>query len=95
MQAGKADYLRAAWPSFLVALPVSALWFALLEPAAGPWHGQASAWPPQVLYSLGFLLQWLACWAASALTLWLLARRPRGAGDVFEERGPDEQGDDA
>ncbi len=85
MRAWQADYLRAAWPSFLVALLVSAAWFALLDPAQWRLHGEFPAWPPQVLYSLGFLLQWAACWGASVLTLWLLGSRPPGSGDVFDD----------
>jgi hypothetical protein len=89
MRAWQADYLRAAWPSFLVALLISAIWFGLLDPAQLRLHGQMRAWPPELLYSLGFLLQWLACWGASVLTLWLLGPRPPGSGDVFEQGQPD------
>ncbi len=85
MRRWQSDYLRALWPSFLVAVVVSAVGFALVSPSHVQLAGAAHGWAPEVLYSLGFLAQWLACWAASVLTLWLLARRPRGAHDVFED----------
>ncbi|MBU6441130.1 MAG: hypothetical protein KGJ03_15110 [Betaproteobacteria bacterium] len=79
-----ADYLRALWPAFLVALAASAVMFSVLDPVRHAPPALAH-WPPAVLYSLGFFGQWLACWAASALNLWLLARRPPGAHDVFDD----------
>ncbi len=87
------DFLRAAWPAFLVAALASGLLIALFDPARAPLPSALAGWHPRAIDSLLFLSLWLACWAAGALSLWLFARRPAGAGDVFEER--DEERDDA
>lgn len=81
--------LRALWPSFLVAALATGLLSAVLAPphVAVP---AAGAWSARAVYSALFLVQWLACWAASCLGLWLLTSRPEGPGDVFEDREPED-----
>ena len=77
--------LRALWPSFLVAALATGLLSTQLAPLQRALPA-ASEWSPRAVYSALFLLQWLACWAASCLSLWLLTVRPAGPGDVFEDR---------
>ncbi|MCL7714179.1 hypothetical protein [Stenotrophomonas mori] len=62
-----------AWPSFFVAMVVSALFFSVFDPLAlqrigFPGHAVSRAFG----YSAGFFLAWLATFSACAVTALLL-----------------------
>ena len=68
----KQRVLTILWPAFVMAGVLEILVFAMVDP--GDLHGfggPATAWPPQAIYSLAFLVFWAVIAASSALTLWL------------------------
>ena len=61
--------LQILWPAFLVAGVLDALTFAVVDPAELRWFGgPLIGWPPLTIYSVTFLIFWVAISAAGALT---------------------------
>jgi hypothetical protein len=60
-----------AWPAFLAACLLQLVVFALVDPLELQWFGHHLPWTRQAVYAGGFFVFWLACMAASALTLLL------------------------
>lgn len=64
--------LIVLWPAFLAAGVLEMVVFALVDPQQ--LHGlgiDAATWPRGAVYSIAFLVFWLAVAAASAVSLWL------------------------
>jgi hypothetical protein len=66
----RARVLLVLWPAFMMAAFLEALIFSLVDPDS------FAHWPAVAVYSLSFLLFWVAIAAASAITLWLDAPGP-------------------
>ena len=64
------------WPSFLVAIAATGLFFSLFDPAE-LWlrTGGDTGLPDIACYTIGFLASWLFCALSSMLTVYL-ARGP-------------------
>jgi hypothetical protein len=67
------------WPSFLVAIPASGVYFSLLDPVDLDLLGLHIAANNGVAYSIGFCAFWLLGAASSAMTV-LLCRPAEQAG---------------
>lgn len=61
------------WPAFLVAGVMTGVFFSLVDPQELSFHGQALAWSPMAIYTVGFFVFWLFASASSALTCLLHA----------------------
>lgn len=77
-----ASYLRALWPSLLVAIPATALLFAAVDPREILLFGQPAGLSSVGLYTVTLLAHWGVCWAASVLNLWMF-----GSGSPRDDRG--------
>ena len=60
------------WPSFLVAIAATGLFFSLFDPAE-LWlrAGSDTGLPDIACYTIGFLASWLFCALSSMLTVYL------------------------
>lgn len=67
--------LCAGWAGFLVACGLEMVIFGLFDPVELHWRGTPIEWPRVVVYSLGFLLFWLAAGIAGGIAL-QLAKSP-------------------
>jgi hypothetical protein len=66
--------LRILWPSFLVAGVLEMMVFAVVDPSDLHWFdGPAIGWSSQAIYTVTFLIFWVAVATAGAITalLWL------------------------
>ncbi|MEO8154228.1 MAG: hypothetical protein ABI605_14250 [Rhizobacter sp.] len=67
--------LQILWPAFLVAGVLEMLIFVVVDPGDLQWFGGASVdWPRQAIYTVTFLLCWLATATSSALTALLMQK---------------------
>ena len=57
-----------AWPAFLAACVLELLVFAVVDPLDLHWSGQSLGWSRQGVYTVGFLVFWLAGMGACALS---------------------------
>jgi hypothetical protein len=64
-RAFRARVLLVLWPAFMMAAVLDAVVFSVADP------GALVAWSPMAVYTVGFLLFWVAIAVASAITLWL------------------------
>jgi hypothetical protein len=77
--------LRILWPAFMAAGVLEMMTFAVIDPADLHWFsGPAIGWSRQVIYTVTFLIYWVAIAAASATTA-LLSAEP-------QELNPPQQG---
>jgi hypothetical protein len=68
--------LRILWPAFLVAGVLEMMVFAVVDPADMRWFGGPHLdWPPLAVYSVTFLIFWVAIATSGALSE-LLAVEP-------------------
>lgn len=66
--------LRILWPAFLVAGVLEMMVFAVVDPSDLHWFGgPAIGWSSQAIYTVTFLIFWVAVATAGAITalLWL------------------------
>ena len=62
-------FLRIGWPAFLVAGVLETLVFAVVDPDELRWFGGPHLdWPPVAVYSVTFLIFWLAIATSGALS---------------------------
>ena len=79
--------LQILWPAFLAAGVLDALTFAVVDPAELRWFGGSLiGWPPLTIYSVTFLIFWVAISTAGALTA-LLVLEPSEV-DALGQRSP-------
>ena len=76
------NFFRALWPAFLTAIPGAALLFSAVDPRDMELFGTDVVLSRPAMYSLGFVLLWLLCWAASAINLWLFGCRRDSDADA-------------
>jgi hypothetical protein len=62
---------RAAWPAFLMACVLELMVFAMVDPSDVQWLGHPLEISPSSVYSLGFFLFWLVCFAGNVLMMFL------------------------
>jgi hypothetical protein len=79
--------LQILWPAFLAAGVLDAMTFAVVDPAELRWFGgPLLGWPPLAVYSVTFLIFWVAISTAGALTA-LLVLEPSEV-DALAQRSP-------
>ncbi len=67
--------LQILWPAFLMAGVLEMLIFAVVDPGDLQWFGGAPiAWPKQAVYTVTFLLCWVATATSGALTALLMRK---------------------
>ena len=67
--------LQILWPAFMAAGVLDMMVFAVLDPADLRWFsGQLLGWSRQAVYTVTFLIFWMAIAASGALTAWLSSR---------------------
>lgn len=67
--------LRILWPAFLVAAGLDAMVFAVVDPGELRWFGgELLGWPPAAIYSVTFVIFWVALAVSGAMTALLLLR---------------------
>ncbi len=65
--------LRILWPAFMMAGVLEMLVFAVVDPADLHWFGGPSiGWSTQAVYTVTFLIFWVAISTAGAITALLL-----------------------
>ena len=82
------------WPSFLIALVMTAAFFSVFDPRELTLHGQALFISPLAGYSVFFLASWSLCALVSALTLYLQHSSAEVNGFVPPEVVSDDNVDD-
>lgn len=65
------NYVRALWPSLLVAVPATALLFSAVDPREILLFGEPTGVSRLGMYTVTLLAHWAVCWAASVLNLWM------------------------
>jgi len=63
------------WPSFLVAISASGVYFSLFDPAELDFPGLHASVHPLAVYTIGFFAFWLVGAVSSALTVILSRHR--------------------
>lgn len=71
------QWMRAGWPSFLMAGVLEMLVFAVVDPGELQWQGAALDWSRPAVYTVAFFVFWVVTAVACGLSLWL-ATPPRG-----------------
>jgi hypothetical protein len=87
IRAIKQRALRIVWPAFLVAAALEMMVFAVMDPHDFRWFGgPLIGWSSLAIYSITFLLFWLAFSASGVLTA-LLILSSAEINDVTDDSG--------
>lgn len=74
-------WINLLWLSFFTAVLGETFFFAFIDPQTLYLFGQPVAWPPMVVYSVGFFM----FWCLTALTAWLVVLMAKPGEQVNAE----------